>query len=130
MVIVNHIMLLSSKAIKDIKRGELHLVLCLSATLCIAKQNLSNGVNVVCEGYPRTLPLARVKNSLLCRFVPLVSASKEFYTVFKIDLLRFLYNGFGVLLNFCDPSFNLLFCWLLESLAFFCFSEFFVFAVA
>ena len=34
------------------KRGEIHLAVILSTTLCIARQNLSKGVNVVCEGSP------------------------------------------------------------------------------
>ena len=35
-----------------IQRGEIHLAVILCTKLCIAKQNLSIGVNVVCDGSP------------------------------------------------------------------------------
>ena len=41
------------------KRGEIHLAFALFTTLCIAQQNLSEGVNVVCDGSPSRMRMVR-----------------------------------------------------------------------
>ena len=61
-----------------IKRGEFHLAFALSTTLCIAKQNLSIGVNVVSKGCgcPRTLPRKACNKNLLALQSSTVSICK------------------------------------------------------
>ena len=42
------------------KRGEMRLAFTLSTTLCIAQQNRSIGVNVVCDGSPSRMRRVRL----------------------------------------------------------------------
>ena len=75
--------------IADIKRGEIHLALYLSVTLCIAQQNLSIGVNVVSKGSP-SLILRVLLISLGITILPRSSTRRTMPVAFIIYLSPFL----------------------------------------
>ena len=57
-MVVGRILMALTKKVFE-KRGEFHLAVILCARLCIAKQNLSIGVNVVCKESPSQLRSVR-----------------------------------------------------------------------